>query len=438
MRKLLIGAFLTLMVSFYFFHITFPFLPREALNTKNLMAGFGTLALIYDGIRNESMMLSRYTLIAGLLAAIFSVWCLYAVTDAGTYELGYATYIFTVYIWLAGAYGVCFLLRGAYGKVDLALLTKYLAIVGVVQCLMAVAIDNSSVVERLVDRIMYQPGDYYKVHNRMYGLGAALDPAGIRFSTILIMISHDFSHNPKVRDNRLFQATDLIAFAIILIIGAVISRTTLVGAAMGIGYIGITLLRMRRGGFVTISMVQSFFWFFAVVAGIIFFAVYFYIHSETFQQYLRFGFEAFFNWIETGDFSTGSTDILETMWIWPTDAHTWLVGQGTYGIIVNHTDIGYCNFILFSGLVGMVLYSIFFLYCHFAIVNKFQDFQLTAWLLVALTFIVWIKVTTDIFFIDALLFCIAGDYDHQGEVDEETEEEEEEEEDFVKKPVYLP
>jgi hypothetical protein len=32
-------------------------------------------------------------------------------------------------------------------------------------------------------------------------------------------------------------------------------------------------------------------------------------------------------------------------------------------------------------------------------------------MLVALTFIVWLKVTSDIFFIDALLFCIAGDYD---------------------------
>ena len=44
-------------------------------------------------------------------------------------------------------------------------------------------------------------------------------------------------------------------------------------------------------------------------------------------------------------------------------------------------------------------------------VNKYREFGIVACLLTALTFIVWIKVTTDIFFIDALLFCAVGDYE---------------------------
>ena len=389
MRKLFISFCLMLAVSFYLFHFTFPFFPRDALNTKNIMSAFGMMAFLFDCVRNRSMMLSRYTLIASVLAAMFSVWCLYAVTTANTYEMDYASYFFSFILWMAGAYGVFFLLRAAYGEVTLALLTRYLAMVGVFQCIMAVLIDNVGAVQNLVDRIMYEPGHFCKDNMRMYGLGAALDPTGIRFSTIMILIAHDFSNNPQVQNNRLYQATDLIAMAIILIIGSVISRTTLVGSAMGIAYIGITLLRMRRGGFVTVGMVQSFFWFFIVVAGIIVSAVYFYLHSQTFQEYLRFGFEAFFNWVETGDFHTNSTDILtETMWIWPSDTHTWIFGRGTYGVFENDTDIGYCNFTFYCGLIGIVLFSIFFIYCHFAMVGKFRDFSLTAWLLVALTFIV--------------------------------------------------
>lgn len=410
-----------LMVSFYLFPIKFPILPTETFNTKNLMAGFGLLAFVYDSVRKRAMLFSRYTLISAVLAALFSVWCLYSITTANTYQMDYATYIFSFIIWLCGAYGVYFLLRANYGEVDIRILTRYLAMVGVFQCIIAVLIDNVGAVSSFVDRIMYVPGDYYREHHRMFGLGAALDPGGIRFSVIQIMIAHDFSTNPSVRNNRLYQATDLIAFAIILIIGCVISRTTLVGSLLGIGYIILSLIRMRRGGFITVGMVQSFFWFFLVVAGIIFFAIYFYIHSDTFQQYLRFGFEAFFNWAETGDLSTGSTDVLETMWIWPDDTHTWLFGRGTYGVFENDTDIGFCNFTFYCGLIGLLTFSIFFLYCHFAMVNKFRNFNITALLLVALTFIVWLKVTTDIFFIDALLFCIAGDYeDEEVEQDEST------------------
>jgi len=59
----------------------------------------------------------------------------------------------------------------------------------------------------------------------------------------------------------------------------------------------------------------------------------------------------------------------------------------------------------------MSIFSIFFLYCHLVQIRKFRDFRLAALLLVALTFIIWVKVSTDIFFIDALLFCITGDYE---------------------------
>ena len=167
---------------------------------------------------------------------------------------------------------------------------------------------------------------------------------------------------------------------------------------------------MRKGGFVTLKLVQRFFWFIIVMVCIVGAAIYFYRTSNTFQGYLRFGFEAFFNWVETGEFRTSSTDTLTNeMWIWPSDLHTWIFGQGTFGIFENNTDIGYCNFTLYCGLIGMVIFSVFFLYCHFAMTKKYQEFNITACLLTALTFIVWVKVTTDIFFIDALLFCAVGD-----------------------------
>ena len=415
MRKVIIWTLLMLAVSFYLFPFMFTLLPTENLNSKNLMAAFGLLAFAFDSIRKRSMKLSEPTLFSALLAAIFSVWCLFSVTEANTYEMDYASYIVTFIIWTAGAYGVYFLLRSAHEKVTLEILIRYLAAVGLFQCVMAVLIDNVGAVETFVDKIMYVPGDYYKVHHRMYGLGAALDPAGIRFSVILIMIAHLFSTNDNVRNNSTYQALLLGSYAVILVIGAVISRTTVVGGAMGIVYIVISLFRMRKGGFVTTRMVASFFWFFVVMAVIIGVTVYFYRTSETFYSYLRFGFEGFFAWVETGEFSTGSTDVLETMWVWPSDVKTWIIGRGTYGVFENDSDIGYVNFTFYCGLIGMVLFSIFFLYCHLVQNRKFKSFYIASWMLVALTFVVWCKVTTDIFFIDALLLCISGDFEDEAE-----------------------
>lgn len=406
-RKILKGSVLMLIASFYLFTISFTFLPY-AVNSKILVAVFGMIVFVYDCIRKSALEISRSTLVAALLAIVFSLWCLFSVTVNNTYEMDYATYIVSFLTWMAGAYGVYAALRIGYGTVDMWILVRYLALVGVFQCISAVAIDNNSAFCNFVDRFMIG-GDYYREHMRMYGIGAALDPAGIRFSVILVMIAHQFSYDPEVRKNGLFQTTDMVAYAIILIIGSTISRTTIVGGAMGIAYMMISLIRLRQGGFITTRMVQVFFIFIVVLAGIIASAIYFYRTSETFQGYLRFGFEAFFNWAETGEFRTSSTDELGKMWVWPADTRTWIIGRGTFGVFENFTDIGYCNFTFYCGLVGLMIFSIYFIYVHLVLNRKFRNFLIPSLLFIALTFIIWCKVTTDIFFIDALLFCIAGD-----------------------------
>ena len=415
-RKILIGLILVVVTSLYLFPIEFTFLPK-AINSKILVAAFGSMAFVFDSIKKKAMELSQSLLVSMLLAIIFSLWCFFCVIAANTYEMDYATYIVSFLTWMAGAYGVYAAMKIVYGEVDLWLLTRYLALVGVFQCVSAVMIDNNQSFCDLVDRFVVG-GSYYREHGRIYGIGAALDPAGIRFSTILVLLAHQFSFDQEVRSKGLYQTTDMIAFAVILIIGSTISRTTIVGGAMGIVYMVISLVRLRQGGFITTRMIQVFFIFIVVLVGIILSAVYFYRTSATFESYLRFGFEAFFNWAETGEFRTSSTDQLGKMWVWPDDTRTWIIGRGTYGVFENNTDIGYCNFIFYCGLIGLAIFSLFFIYVHLVQNRKFHHFWLVSLMLVAITFIVWCKVTTDIFYLDALLFCIAADSDEEEDVPE--------------------
>ncbi len=409
-----------LVMSAFVFPISFTFLP-QGVNSKILVGVFGILALVYDSICKRQLAFSEPTLFAGLFAATFSVWCLYSVTASNTYDMIYADYIVSFFTWMISAYGVCAALRIYHDKVDLEIITRYLLLAGVFQCVTAILIDNNASFASFVDRFMDQGQDFYKKAHRLYGIGAALDPAGIRFSVILVMAAHQFSTNSNVRSHSLYQASLLVGFAVITVIGAVISRTTVIGASLSLIYIIIALFRMRRGGFVTTRMIQIFFWFIIVMASIIGAVIYFYRTSETFHEYLRFGFEGFFNWVETGEFTTNSTDVLETMWVWPDDLHTWIFGRGTFGVFDNDTDIGYCNFTLYCGLVGMVLFSLFFIYCHLVQRRKYKEFGIISVLLIILTFAIWVKVTTDIFFIDALLFCAVGDKLSETEQDPETE-----------------
>ena len=408
MKKFLIGFFVALTLNFFVFPTGFAFLP-PALNSKMILAGWGILVYVYRSIRTHRMEISRIVFFSGLLAALFSLWNLIAVTLAETYLMTYVTYIKSFFTWLLGAYGAVAVMKWATGKDDLPTLTRYLAIICVAQCILALVIDNVPPVSSFVDSIFRFGQSFYQQGGRLYGVACALDVAGVRFAPILLLIAHQIATNRKVGDKSLSITTYLVAFFIISVVGSMIARTTVVGTGLGLAYMAVANMAVGRGGYVSSRQVRIFIVSFIVIVFMVALAAYLYENNRIFYVNLRFGFESFFNWVETGEFRSASTDVLENMWRWPTNTRDWILGTGIVGVLKLGTDIGYCNFVLYSGLVGMSIYSIYFIYNHLCLNEKFDRFALTSLLLVATTFIVWIKVQTDIFFIDALLFCVAGD-----------------------------
>lgn len=408
MKKFLTGLLVAVVMDFFIFPTGFTFLPAS-MNSKMLLAGWGLLTYIYRSIRSHRMEISRIVFFSGLLAALFSLWNLIAVTLAETYLMTYVTYIKSFFTWLLGAYGAVAVMKWATGKEDLPTLTRYLAIICVVQCILALVIDNVPPVSRFVDSVFRFGQSFYQQGGRLYGVACALDVAGVRFAPILLLIAHQIATNRKVGDKSLSITTYLVAFFIISVGGSMIARTTVVGTGLGLAYMAVANMAVGRGGYVSSRQVRIFIVSFVVIVFMVALAAYLYENSRLFYVNLRFGFESFFNWVETGEFRSNSTDVLENMWRWPTNTRDWILGTGIVGVLKLGTDIGYCNFVLYSGLVGMSIYSIYFIYNHLCLNEKFDRFALTSLLLVATTFIVWVKVQTDIFFIDALLFCVAGD-----------------------------
>lgn len=419
MKKFLIPTLLAVLTSCFLFPFSVSFLP-ESINSKMILAGIGAFMFIYECLQNKSVILPRMVLGSGLFAVLFSLWCLFCITVNGTSDTTYVDYWVSFGTWMTSAFCLYTLLQKHYVTVDVALITKYLTIVCFAQCIIAIMIDNIPFVKQMVDSVIVQGHEYMERDGRLYGIGVGLDPAGIRFSVVLVMIAHQLCTNLSVISNKKSIAYYIIAFIIIIVIGNMISRTTIVGALLSLLYIAISYIRIQKGGYVSGKQLR----FLAIIVSLItiasFIAVMLYNTNAETREYLRFGFEGFFNWAETGEFSTGSTDKLNTMWVWPTDTHTWIYGSGRYGVFEWGSDIGYCLFTLYCGLPGLIIYSAYFIYNHLSLNRKFKNFFFLSLLLIAITFIVWSKVATDIFFIDALLFCIDGD---KGIEEPESEEE---------------
>ena len=166
-----------------------------------LIAGLGFAAFFYRCIKDHQVDISRNIFISGLIASVFSLWCLVAVTLADTHEMVYVHYMKSFFTWVLGAYGSCVVMKFFTGKNDLPTLTKYLAILCVGQCVMALLIDNVGFVSSMVDRVFSFGQTFYRNGGRMYGVGCALDVAGTRFAAMLLLFAHQIATNRQVGEN---------------------------------------------------------------------------------------------------------------------------------------------------------------------------------------------------------------------------------------------
>jgi len=402
-RKVLIPFLLGVLVSFYFYPVGFTFLPYS-VNTKIILAVVGLVFFAYDCVRVRGVRMPWDLVRATFIAGIFSLACLLSITVNSTDDTVYSSYIMSFLVWTFGAYSVCFLLRLRYGKVDIRLITIYLAAVGVTQCILSQLIHHIMPFQVLVDSVFVQ--NQYLLHeiDRLYGIGASLDSGGVRFSVTLILLAYLIVEAGKSPDRRLELRFAYISFIIISILGNIIARTTTVGLILGIVYIGMFFI-LNLSTRVRVSQLRSLLIIIVLMVLLIPILSWLYTNNLTAREDLRFAFEGFFNWKETGIWRTDSTDKLNAnMWIWPTDKFTWFLGTGLFEGWVYGTDIGYCRFIMYCGLLGFTIFSAFFVYNSIALYQKFPGSGILAFLLLAATFVIWMKVATDIYLIYALFY----------------------------------
>ena len=423
MGKYLSIIFVGIIVSAFFFPFSFTFAPSA--NTKMILAAVAIPIYVTRNIYGYGVSATRGIIGTILIASLFSLTCLFAAEVNNTTDYSYATYMVTAIVWIAGGYATCFFIRWRHDYASLRIVILYLAAVGTFQCVSAILIDQIPALASVVNSIVEQGNSFLSEIGRLYGIGASLDSGGVRFCIILILITSLLTTDKSVKENKKLVIILLAEFFIITILGSMISRTTSVGAGVCLLLFlmssGIHRLVIVSGNKILYSSIIT------ISVAAIAIATYLYKVDPYYEDLLRFAFEGFFNWIETGEWSSSSLDKLNAvMWIWPDTTRGWIIGNGLYGSFIYSTDIGYCRFVLYCGLIGLSIFSLYFVYNASVFIYRYPEYKRLFLALLALTFIVWYKVSTDIFQIYALLYCIDGLRSPEEEEDAEKEIEEEE------------
>ena len=416
--------FTIVITSLYFF----PIDVVTGVNTKMVIAACGLLVFMVKLAQKEIFLEKNYITLS-LSALLVSLCGVLSMWYNDTADTAYATYIVSMWVWLGGAYFVVELIKFIHGKDSVWLLCNYLIIVCVFQCVIALAADMNPTVKAFVDSV-YSEGSYYAERQRLYGIGAAVDVAGTRFSAVLIMILYlGITYGKKLGTKWL--AFYVLSFFIIAVIGNMIARTTTVGIILSLGYFIFGNLRSNEISKIK-SKIRIWKWIsFMIIIGIPI-TVYFYQHNPTIHQNIRFAFEGFFSLVEKGKWEVHSNDMLRNMYVFPDNVKTWIIGDGYFGNpkltdpyytgpmrtdFYMGTDVGYLRFIFYFGTLGLIAFICFFCYVTRLCLNRFREFKNMFILLLLVNFIIWFKVSTDIFVVFAPFLCltVAKDEDQQSE-----------------------
>lgn len=422
MIQILSIIFVTIITSLYFF----PIDVATGVNTKMIIAVFGLLVLMVK-LAQKVIYLEKDYITLSLSALAVSLCGVLSMWYNDTSDTAYATYIVSMWVWLGGAYFVVNLIKFVHGKDTVLLLCNYLIAICVLQSVLALSIDMNPAVKTFVDSI-YPDGTYYAKHERLYGIGAALDVAGSRFSAALIMITCiGLTYGNKLR--KTWLALYVLSFLIIAVLGNMVARTTTIGVILSLAYL--LFVTFRRGGTdESVSKKILWKWMIVIILLVIPVIVHYYKSNPIINDNMRFAFEGFFSLVEKGKWEVHSNDMLQNMYVFPDNTKTWIIGDGYFanpGATDQYytgrmrteyymgTDVGYLRFIFYFGALGLIAFISFFGKATRLCMKRLKENKYMFVLLLILNLVIWFKVATDIFVVFAPFLCLSALKDEDGQ-----------------------
>lgn len=411
-------VFMVAVTSCYFF----PFILADfpIANSKMILAVIGLVLLGYSLTKKGNAKIDRDFITLSLWALAVSLIAFVSMTFNHTPDDTFATYFMSMWVWLGGAYAVVWLIKMIHGGISVPIMVNYLLAVCILQCVLALVFDNSPAASDWQISTFEGEGYMGMKEDRMHGIGCSLDVAGFRFAAVICMTAYLLCKK-SLKNSAWLSIFYIIAICFVSVVGNMISRSTVIGTA-------IALLYVVCVGVISNKNLKLFTQLSLFTIGAIIICVYLYNVDAGFRANLRFGFEGFFSLAETGEWESRSNDILKNMIVWPETLKTWLIGDGYFnnpadktletfdqyytgeyfGGFYKATDIGYLRYIFYFGLLGLIAFSLFFVQVCVICARRFPAFKWMFIIVLAINFIQWFKVSTDLFVVFAPFLCITA------------------------------
>lgn len=278
----------------------------------------------------------------------------------GTTDAKYVTHSISIIMSVFSSYFLIYCFYQVYGNCNIMKLLKYLIIATYIYLLIAMLMFMNYGIDNLFTSIqkINAEANELTLGVRLHTFGASYFTAGVLLGFILVLLSYSLTSRQLNSIKTLFY---WISYFMIAFIGMMIARTVIIGVLISAFVFIISFTHNIKSLFkasAVIFLALSFIYFGA--------SSLFSSYGDEMDTLSKFGFEMFYNYQTTGQFSSESTDGMFEMYnIIPDNYKTWLIGDGMWsmkdGSYYQGTDIGYLRNIWYFGIIGL-FFVIFYYY----------------------------------------------------------------------------
>lgn len=406
---------LQIIVFLYIYNILFAGFPN-GFGTRQIFGFCGVFKFLIEVYKkiyfrhnlNVNKNLIKLLLIILLLGIVSLFTNLLNNTDERVflrYPLSFVSVIFS-------AYFVISFLKNIYEEISIIKISEYFVRAVFIQVIIACSMffipslkeillsiqSSAEFDENIVERV---------AELRIIGFGSMFFGSGVINGYALILIPF-LIRTSKMNNRGLFFYT--FNFLLIFVVGMMMARTTMIGSILGF-VLFFSPLSIKRISF-SKKIPRFFFFLFSVPSAIIIYISFLSNEiKDKISNLANFGFELFINYVDGNGLTSSSSEDLKSMYIWPSELKTYLIGDGYFidpdnpSFYYMGSDVGYIRLIYYFGIIGMIIYLLVCLYPLIVAYKIYQNklfkilFVLSGFYLIVLN----LKGFTDVFFIFILI-----------------------------------
>jgi len=363
LKKLL----LLILLFFYVYPIEFVFLP---FHTRNMIALLGFF-WIYKYILDKKFVINKWVFYGMIISiSIVLLSCLTMIINM-TSDWFFVRQVIVNILTFCSVFCIIKTFKSAYRNISFYHIANWFVIVVLIQMFITLFMfmdssfrDLLTDIQRVDLLIADRLGVIIDGGIRFVGFGSFFFGAGVTNGFSLILISLLFKKKTGIFSSLFY----IFCFIVIMSVGSIMSRTTLVGGAIALVVLLCPPKNIQSLYDIVINKKKLMTTLGSLIAVVM--ALVILIPEEMrldFTYSIEYGFEMFVNFVDGYGFMTDSTNELLASFVFPNRIRTYFIGDGYFAhpYAVNEIryymdiDTGYLRLLFYFGLPGLFLFMLF-------------------------------------------------------------------------------